>query len=355
MAVRAGERRMDEAAWRGGLAEHYDYMLTERPQDPNMRESASIWVYEENGHFAFNRNGIEAVGSVWDNHRYDVNFAFADGRALYESRQDGQSHSPIGADGRATILGSGGLVFECVEPYRRWRVTYQGNPVDTTTQSIIDGTVDTQRTTPLRYEIDLTMVTPAWVQDNTPEALARMSERERTDAGLMGFGYRMEHLFRATGTLWIDGSERPFNAVGNRIHRQSVRPLDAFRGHCWQAAVFPDGRAFGYIAYPPAEDGSTYNEGYVWQDGKWYTAKATTIPWLSELRASGGDVSLELEYELGKARIEGVSMLNGFKLGGADMPGFSLNQGGAKYTWDGQSTYGMVERSSWADQIAGGR
>jgi hypothetical protein len=37
------------------------------------------------------------------------------------------------------------------------------------------------------------------------------------------------------------------------------------------------------------------------------------------------------------------------------MPGFSLNQGGAKYTWDGQSTYGMVERSSWADQIAGGR
>ena len=76
-----------------------------------------------------------------------------------------------------------------------------------------------------------------------------MSERERSDAGLMGFGYRMEHHFRATGTLWIDGKERRFNAVGNRIHRQSVRPLDAFRGHCWQAAVFPDGRAFGYIAY----------------------------------------------------------------------------------------------------------
>jgi hypothetical protein len=26
---------MDQAAWRGGLAEHYDYMLTEKPSDPN--------------------------------------------------------------------------------------------------------------------------------------------------------------------------------------------------------------------------------------------------------------------------------------------------------------------------------
>jgi hypothetical protein len=199
---------MDEAAWRGGLAEHYDYMLTEKPDDPNMRESASVWVYEENGEFAFPRNGIEGVGAVWENHRYDCNFAFADGRALFETRMDGKTHSPVGPDGRATILGSGGLVFQCIEPYRRWRVSYEGNPVDTTVEAIIAGTVDPARTTPLRYELDLTMVTPAWVQDNTPEALARMSERERTDAGLMGFGYRMEHLFRATGTLWIDGMER---------------------------------------------------------------------------------------------------------------------------------------------------
>ena len=95
---------MDEAAWRGGLAPHYDYMLTEKPADPNMRESASVWVYEENGEFAFPRNGIEAIGSAWENHRYDCNFAFADGRALFESRFDGQSHTPIGSDGRAVPI-----------------------------------------------------------------------------------------------------------------------------------------------------------------------------------------------------------------------------------------------------------
>lgn len=344
---------MDDESWRGGLAPHYDYMLAEKPEDPNMRESASVWVFEENGEFAFPRNGIEAIGANWGNHRCDVNFATADGRVLYDVQMDAVSHSPIGPEGKPTILGSGGLAFECVEPYRRWRVRYEGNPIDTTAAEMVAGTVDTARRTSLRYEIDVTMVTPAWVQDNTPEALARMTERERTDAGLMGFGYRMEHQFRATGTLWLDGKERAFNAVGNRIHRQSVRPLDAFRGHCWQAAVFPDGRAFGYIAYPPAEDGSTYNEGYIYQDGKWYPAVATKVPWLADM-SDGQDTSLELESELGRTSIQGVGCLNTYKIGKeGELAGFALNQGGTRYTWGDQTAYGMIERSTWLNKVSG--
>jgi hypothetical protein len=61
-----------------------------------------------------------------------------------------------------------------------------------------------------------------------------------------------------------------------------------------------------------------------------------------------------LQSELGTTRIGGVSELNAFKHGLAEMPGFTLNQGGAKYTWDGQTAYGMVERSSWDSQIAKG-
>ncbi|MCB2079592.1 MAG: hypothetical protein KDE55_18080 [Novosphingobium sp.] len=336
---------MTEDEWRGGLAPHYDYMLSERPENPEMRESASIWLFEENGEFAFPRNGIEAIGAVWDTHRYDNNFAFADGRVLFEHCPDGKSHSPIGPDGKPTILGSGGFRFECVEPYKRWRVTYDGNPVDTTSDANARNEIDMSKTTPLRYEVDLTMVTPCWVQDNTPEKYEKMSAREKADAESMGLGYRMEHQFRGTGKLWLDGKERAFKCVGNRIHRQSVRPLEGFRGHVWQAAVFPDGRAFGVIAYPPAEDGSTYNEGYIWQDGKWYEATATKLPWLDELIPEGEDMSLELESELGITRIDGVGCLNSYKSGIAEMPGFALNQGAAKYTWDGQTAYGMVERS----------
>ena len=50
---------MDDETWRGGLAPHYDYMLAERPEDPAMRESASIWLYDDQGRFGLTRIGIE--------------------------------------------------------------------------------------------------------------------------------------------------------------------------------------------------------------------------------------------------------------------------------------------------------
>jgi hypothetical protein len=338
--------------WCGGLEPEIDgRMFSERPADPEMRESASIWLYEENGLFAIPRVGIEAVGAVWDTHRYDANFAFADGRALLESVTDAKSLSPIDANGNPTILGSGGLSFQCLEPFRKWRVVYEGNPVDTTTADIIGQTIDEAKRARLRYEVELTTVAPGWVHDFRPEKLEAMPEDQRVAAGLMGLGWRVEQLVHAQGEMTIDGKSRAFNAVGNRIRRQSVRPLGAFRGHCWQAATFPDGRGFAICCYPPLENGYVFNDAYIFQNGKKYKAKATKIPWLERLMVRGDDVSLELESELGTTRIEGSSTLNTFRHGIAEMPGFTLQQGGAKYTWDGQTAYGMLERSSWEDQI----
>ncbi len=345
---------MTEEEWRGGLAPHYDNMLPEKPDDPEMRESASIWLYEENGEFAFPRIGIEAMAKNWDHHRYDANFAFPDGRALYDGRLDAKTLSPIDENGQPTILGSGGLRFQCLEPYRKWRVSYDGEPIDTTSAEMMDHMIETGERTPLRFDAELTMVTPCWVQDNTPEKVAKMTEREQADARSMGLGYRMEHLFRGKGTLEIDGKSRDFNCVGLRVHRQSVRPLDGFRGHVWQSAVFPDGRAFAFIAYPPAEDGSTYNEGYVYLDGKMYPARATKMAFLERLAESGQDVSLELESEAGTFAISGVTALSTFKIySEGDLAGFGLQQGGVKYEWDGQTAYGMIERSTWLNQIKG--
>ncbi len=336
---------MDDESWRGGLAPHYDYMLAERPEDPAMRESASIWLYDDQGRFGLTRIGIEAVGATWDQHRVDFSAVTRDGRVLTEIGGTHPTHSPIAADGKPRILGAGPLRFECIEPYRRWRISYDGEPVDTTTDAMIALTVDSSRHTPFAFDVEVEMVTPCWVQDNTPEKLAGKTEREMDDARSMGLGYRMEHQFRGRGTVTIDGEVIPFTGTGNRIHRQSVRPLEGFRGHVWQAAVFPDGRAFAVIAYPPGEDGSTYNEGYVFEDGRMHDAVATKLPWLDEMIAQGEDMSLELAYDGRTAKIAGTGMFNTFKSGIAEMPGFRLNQGGAHYTWGDQSAYGMVERS----------
>ena len=345
---------MTEEEWRGGLAPHYDYMLPEKPEDPVMRESASVWLFEENGAFALPRCGIEAIGAQWESHRVDMNCAFPGGRVLVETGGMHASHSPIAADGTPRILGSGPLRFEVIEPYHRWRISYDGMPTETTSEAMTKGAIDTSKKVPLTWDVEIEMVSPCWVQDNTPEKIAGYSAREMADAESMGLGYRMEHQFRGQGTITVDGETRSFKAIGNRIHRQSVRPLDGFRGHVWQTANFPDGRAFGYIAYPPAEDGSTYNEGYVYIDDKMYPAVATKLPWLTAagLTTEGQNNSLELEYEGGRIAIEGRGMLNTFKvMSEGEMAGFALNQGSTRYTWDGQQAMGMIERSTWLNKL----
>jgi len=345
---------MTEEEWRGGLAPHYDYMLAEKPEDPAMRESASIWLFEENGDFALPRVGIEAIGSVWETHRIDMNAAFPGGRALVEIGGSHATHSPIAADGKPRILGSGPLRFEVIDPYRRWRISYDGEPAETDTAAMTAGDIDSSRRTRLAFDVEIEMVTPCWVQDNTPEKLVGLSKREMDDARSMGLGYRMEHHFRGAGTLTVDGGTREFRCTGNRIHRQSVRPLDGFRGHVWQAAVFPDGRAFGYVTYPPGEDGSTYNDGYVYIDGKMHPATASAVPWLDAgtLATEGQDNSVELNWEGGTVRIDGTGLLNTFKvMHDGEMAGFALNQGSTRYTWDGQQAIGMIERSTWLNQL----
>ena len=351
---------MTATDWYGGLEPELDLILPDKPEDPDMRESASIWLFEENGEFALPRNGIEAVGAVWENHRYDCNFAFKGGRVLRESTT-GPSHSPIDANGRSAILGAGGMQFHCIEPFRKWRVSYHGEPHEARVEDQLRGRFgifagqaefddnDAFPRRPVSYEVELTMVTPGWTQDYRPERLVGLSEAEKADAGSMGYGWRVEHLFRGEGELTIDGSTRSFRCNGSRIHRQSVRPMGEFRGHCWQSAVFPDGRAFGFIAYP-LRDGETeadrYNVGYVYQDGRMYPAKARNIAFLRNVMARGDQVDVELVGDFGTVRIAGETGLTTIHLGNPGVNGFNNQQGGVRYVWDGQVAWGMIERSS---------
>lgn len=346
---------MVDVNWSGGLEPAIDgQILSGRPDDPEMRESASIWLFEENGAFALPRVGIEAVGADWDAHRYDLNMAMPDGRILRQSTR-GATMSSLNAAGESRVLGAGGLRFECLEPFRKWRVSFDDTMIESTVQQQIAGNfrvycgqeVDPAlRRTPVKWEVELDMATPGWTQDFRPERLAGLSERERSDAGLMGFGWRVEHTFRGEGELTIDGQARTFRCVGNRIHRQSVRPMGTFRGHCWQAALFPDGRAFGHITYPPSPDGSTYNDAYLWQDGKWYRGRSIDAPFLRRIMPEGDDVSVKIETELGVTEIGGETLLSTFHIGNPGVNGMNNQQGTVRYTLDGQQALGMIERSS---------
>ena len=105
----------------------------------------------------------------------------------------------------------------------------------------------------------------------------------------MGHPWRFEQLCRATGRLRIGDETHEIDGGANRIRRQSIRRAAKLRGHAWQAALFPSGRAFGYIAYPPRDDGKdTYNEGYLFEgDGALVPARVVAGAVAPDAHAQG--------------------------------------------------------------------
>jgi len=339
---------LDAKTLAGGLALEKDMVFPGKPDHPEMRESVSVWLFEENGEFAMPRTGIEAEASSWEDRLLQANFSFANGRVLNGAGK-GPAPSAIDSDGKPTILGAGPLTFRCIEPFRRWSVVYDGTARDGHVSEQIDGSFKTKQPvlTKVRLEAEMTMATPAWVQEVSADT-AKMSAQEAANAQAMGLGYRFEHHFRAQGTFEIDGKKRDFKGLGTRIHRQSIRRLDGFFGHCWLSALFPDGSAFGCLAYPPLPGKTeySYNDAVIYKNGKLYPARITKAPFLRRIVFAGDDVTVELESELGKTRITGVTGLSTFRVGNPDIGGLNLQQAGARFTWDGQSAFGMVERSS---------
>jgi hypothetical protein len=345
-----------------GLDPAREFVFAQRPDDPEMRDSVSFWVFDDRGEIGLPRIGIEAVGANWDAHDVQVNVAFPDGR-VYRLRTNAPSLPAEGPDGRPTVLGAGGLAFTCVEPFATWTLDYTGKAVQTSSIDLAAGRKDGPLTD-IAFHVEARMAVPPWIQGALQ---ADAGDRlKSSDEGKMMGGPRYEQLFRATGSVTVDGTEQRFAGNGLRIRRQGVRKLAGFAGHAWQSAVFPSGKAFGYIAYPPRADGQpTFNEGYLFTgDGPLIPARAIQAPWLNRLQALGEDVSLVLETAEGTVSIEGVTVLSTHDVHHDDdtysmhavkqeMSSFpAVHQAGVRYRWDGEEAYGMLERSNPLDKIS---
>jgi hypothetical protein len=348
----------------GGIDLSREMMFAERPDNPEMRESVSFWTVDDSGHIGLPRIGIEAVAANWDNHDIQVNVAFPDG-LVYRVRGNGPSLPASGPDGRPTVLGAGGLVFRCVDPFDTWTMTYQGKATQTSSSDLAAGKKDGPLVD-IALHVEAKMAVPPWIQGALQlDAAERLKTSGEGD--MMG-GPRYEQLYRAAGEVTVNGGQpQRFTGSGLRIRRQGVRKLAGFWGHAWQSAVFPSGKAFGYIAYPPRPDGEpTFNEGFVFNGtGALIPARVIQAPWLSRLQAAGEDVSLVLATADGELRIAGETVFSTHDIHHDDdmysmhamrkeMPSFpALQQAGVRYRWDGEETYGMLERSTPLEKLSG--
>ncbi len=334
----------------GGLPIEREYVFAERP-GPEVRDAANIWLEEENGEFAM-RIGIEGLAEEWGRHEIWLDIAYPDGRVL-SARERGSSHSPIGPEGKPTILGSGPLRLRCIEPFKHWSISFEEHPVrEITTQQLIDDSYpDHPPVRRVAFEIDMLPAVPPLVSGTlSPESADLMSGEQGSF-----ISPRYEQLCRVTGRLTVDGEQRVFKGQALRIKRQGVRKFEGFWGHCWQSALFPSGRAFGINVFPPRADGKpSFNEGFVFDgDGVLKPARAYQMPWMKKLYTGGEDVPLILETADGLVSISGTTFVNTRSQGSSILPpSFPIvQQAHAQYNWDGEEACGMIERSTLRDKM----
>lgn len=260
----------------GGLPPACEYFLEQHPANPDLRDSASIWAMDDSGTLAFPRITIDATASDWEHPWLQLNLVLKDGRA-FRVWSGAAKHNAIGSEGKPSVLGAGPLRFHCVEPFRRWRIEFDGRAEQTTTSAQMAGGSGGEPVD-LRFHVDAQMAVPPWLMDGMTEEMAQ--NMHSGEAGALMGGLRYEQLCRVKGQVKIDQEEYRISGTGMRVRRQGVRNMGAAAGHCQHSALFPSGRAFGAIVFPPAADGTqVFNEGFVYSgDSKLIPARVSRAP-----------------------------------------------------------------------------
>jgi hypothetical protein len=245
---------------------------------------------------------------------------------------------------------AGELEFRCVEPFATWEVTYAGPAHETTAEHLTRGAAAHGPSVDIAVHVEATIAAPPWVPGTL---LAEAASMMAHDIEGQFISDRYEQLVTTRTTVRVGSEEHSFTGTGLRIRRTGSRNVGGFWGHCWQSALFPSGRGFGYLTFPPRPDGEpSYNEGYVFDGERLVAATVVHAPFLSRRTPFGEDTSLVLRTADGDVEIEGVNTFSTFVAPGQTAE-FAplLHQAGCRYRWDGEETYGMMERSIPVDQL----
>lgn len=336
----------------GGLDPAFEYFRREPPADPDMRDSATLWVLDKSGRFALPRVTFDAVGQSWDTPDLQLNFVADDGTVM---RSWGQERGVLALDaaGNAAIRTAGPARFTCIEPFRRWSLDFDGMALRRSVEADLAGE-SAAIATPLSFSVTAEMAAPPWLMGGMTPAAAR-AMIDGGAAKLMG-GLRYEQLCRIAGWLTYEGATYEVDAFGMRVRRQGVRNMGAALGHCQHSALFPSGRAFGAIIMAPGPEGPVaFNEAFlILADGRKIAARIVRAPWMQRLVAGGDDASVVFDSEVGEVQVDGKVLLSLFDHHNFEMADTSiLHQGTARYTWDGEETIGLIERCTLRRKLAG--
>lgn len=337
------DKEMKDMDLTGGLPVEREFFFDAKP-GPEVRDASNVWIEDAAGTVGL-RVGIEHVAELWDTPELWLDIAFADGRVI-----SGREFGASGPDGQPRVKRCGPIQFECIEPFKHWRVTCDPHKFrELSAQQLI--ALDIPDSPPMRevaFSIDYYMAVPPLISGTLSKESKELMSGEQGSF----ISPRYEQLCKAKGWLSVDGEKQEFDGNLLRIKRQGVRKFDGFWGHCWLEGLMPSGKAFGVNTFPPRDDKPNFNEGYIFDgSGELIPAKAVVVPWMKDLQAGGEPLKLVLETDDGRQEtITGETYIacRSVSTGSVDLPEDwpIVQQAHAKFTWGDETTTGMIERST---------
>ena len=252
------------------------------------------------------------------------------------------------------------LEFRCLDPFRRWRVVFDGYAVHTTEEQMIAGASPPGERRRLVVDLDIECVGGVW------DAAAAASGSHGSGS-LDSQGWAKEHyeqLFRASGRVTAGAGEIDFEGVGWRDHSRGPRGSGAgaaWGGHVIMGGLFPGGRGFILSRYWTPEGLITLEGGGVLEDdGLLNYAQVESSPRLAEFVPGGETLPVSLSWDSGRTDLECLThrslwtpMRKKYAVA-VDRTGTGLNYAlnFSRCNWHGEEGWVYSERSEMLNQPA---
>jgi hypothetical protein len=252
------------------------------------------------------------------------------------------------------------LEFRCIEPFRRWGVTFDGYAVHTTEDQMVAGASPPGERRRLVIDLDIDCVGGVWDAGTAASG-------SRGAGSLDSQGWAKEHyeqLFRVSGRVTAGPMEIDFDGVGWRDHSRGPRGSGSgatWGGHVIMGGLFPSGRGFILSRYWTPEGIVTLEGGgVVAEGGEMRYARVESAPRLTEFVMAGEPLPIGLSWDGGRVDLECVTRRSLWTpmrkkyAAAVDMTGTGLNYAlnFSRCVWDGEEGWVYSERSEMLNQPA---
>jgi len=326
-----------------GLPAHSEQVLAVRPDIPAWTENLLFTPYDPTANLGMwlHLGTMHWDWELWEDRALVALPGDEGALSMWAYHRTESARRPAGAN----------LRFECLEPFKRWQVTFDGVCLRTPYDEMRSGRVRDGEKIPLKLDLMMEMATPVW---DAHTAAQGDTGRGSMDSQQWANDH-YEQLYTTRGTVrWGDRPEVAFDGAGWRDHSRGPRggAMANWGGHVIAGCLFRDsGRAFGLSRYWAPDGSITLEGGYVVEDGTLEHTRVSDIPPFDDLLRGGEKLPFTFERGNRRLELEGTTSTGLWTTFSKDMP-YGASDAGTAYAlnwgscdWDGERGVLYIERS----------